>query len=439
MSGSDSQSDDKKGLSRRKLLTVMGTAAAGWMLAGAPRVGAAAAPPVVSETPLWLNVKTYGAQGNGFQDDLSAFRSAVEAANRAGGGVVYVPSGRYLLSGPVTLGSKIRLVGDGPGASLLKGMRYALPLVSVSGAEHIAVEGIGFEGVGTLTEAASFEAAEKGIHLSDCEEVRIENCAFTSIPNGMWLVDSRHVTVQGCSFRNLLSSDSSYEGYGIAAEGGAHLQIRANRFRGLKKPGVYLYAGCSASTVDGNLLEESADAFILLSSSSKSCTHNRITDNTVSAAGLAKDRSSCKQGIVLRGYCVDNTVTGNDIARASEAGILLEGDGKSLDGRLSGTILSGNRVDSVPRGLVLANADGAVVTGNVVRRAEVGILLEPSASGDGALCRYNLVSGNMLMACTKAGIRLAAGCEDTVVSGNNGAGNAEALVVHEQVKVQPGF
>ncbi|MCZ8520184.1 MULTISPECIES: right-handed parallel beta-helix repeat-containing protein [Paenibacillus] len=436
-----SDSNHQKGaMSRRKLLTVMSTAAAGWMIAGTPRLEAAAVPAAAgSQTPVWLNVKTYGAQGNGYQDDLQAFRSVIEAANRAGGGVVYVPPGRYMLSGPIPLGSNIRLVGDGPGSSVLKGIRYALPLLSSTGGKRMGVQGIGFEGIGTLAEAKTFEAAEKAIHLADCEEVLIENCAFSAIANGIWLAGSRHVTVRGCFFHDILASSSFYEGYGIAAEGGAHLTISANRFRTLQKPAVYLYAGCSSSTVEGNLLEESRDAFIVLSSSSKACSHNRIADNTVTAAGLTKDQSSCTQGIVLRGYCMDNTVTGNDIAKASEAGIVLEGDGKSLDSRLSGTILSGNRIDSVPRGLILSNADGTVVTGNVVRRAEVGILLEPSASGDGALCRYNLVTGNMLMACTKAGIQLAAGCEDTVVAGNNGTGNAEAVKIHEQVKVQPGF
>lgn len=42
------------------------------------------------------NVKNFGARGNGADDATAAFQRALDAAHRAGGGMVYAPHGRYL-------------------------------------------------------------------------------------------------------------------------------------------------------------------------------------------------------------------------------------------------------------------------------------------------------------------------------------------------------
>jgi hypothetical protein len=46
----------------------------------------------------WFNVKDYGAVGDGAADDTVAIQDAIDAASAAGGGVIYVPPGDYLIS-----------------------------------------------------------------------------------------------------------------------------------------------------------------------------------------------------------------------------------------------------------------------------------------------------------------------------------------------------
>ena len=61
-----------------------------------------------------INVKDYGAVGNGVADDTSAIQSAVSAAASAGGGVVYFPKGTYKVTSTISiLTSGIYLTGDG--------------------------------------------------------------------------------------------------------------------------------------------------------------------------------------------------------------------------------------------------------------------------------------------------------------------------------------
>lgn len=67
------------------------------------------------------NVKAagYGAAGDGTTDDTTAIQNAINAANVAGGGIVFFPPGTYI-STLLTLHSKVHLIGAGITATVLK-------------------------------------------------------------------------------------------------------------------------------------------------------------------------------------------------------------------------------------------------------------------------------------------------------------------------------
>jgi Pectate lyase superfamily protein/Right handed beta helix region len=67
-------------------------------------VAVIAAVPALAQGGIF-NVRTFGATGNGLTDDAPAIQRAEAAAEQAGGGVVYLPAGRYLLNSAVLLGS----------------------------------------------------------------------------------------------------------------------------------------------------------------------------------------------------------------------------------------------------------------------------------------------------------------------------------------------
>ncbi len=69
--------------------------------------------------PQVYNVMGYGAKGNGVTDDGPAINATINAANAAGGGVVYLPKGTYDINTDVNLLSNVHLVGVGP-LSILK-------------------------------------------------------------------------------------------------------------------------------------------------------------------------------------------------------------------------------------------------------------------------------------------------------------------------------
>jgi len=66
------------------------------------------------------NVMMYGAVGDGDTDDTAGIQAAIDAADAAGGGTVYIPRGTYLLEDSLTVGDYILVRGDGRVATTLK-------------------------------------------------------------------------------------------------------------------------------------------------------------------------------------------------------------------------------------------------------------------------------------------------------------------------------
>lgn len=58
-----------------------------------------------------FSVADFGARGDGQSDDTAAFQSALDAAARAGGGVVYAPRGTYFFAGHLNVPSAVTLKG----------------------------------------------------------------------------------------------------------------------------------------------------------------------------------------------------------------------------------------------------------------------------------------------------------------------------------------
>lgn len=62
---------------------------------------------------LVFNVKNHGATGDGFTDDTAAIKSAIDIINNRGGGTLYFPKGRYLISSTLVLSKSAIIRGDG--------------------------------------------------------------------------------------------------------------------------------------------------------------------------------------------------------------------------------------------------------------------------------------------------------------------------------------
>ncbi len=58
-----------------------------------------------------ISVKAYGAEGDGSTDDTGAFQAALDAASKAGGGIVSAPTGQYRINGNLVIPGGVTLQG----------------------------------------------------------------------------------------------------------------------------------------------------------------------------------------------------------------------------------------------------------------------------------------------------------------------------------------
>ena len=92
---------------RRHALASAGLAMLGASLASSSR----AAENGPSASGLHFNVRDFGAKGDGATDDTAAFQKALETAGHAGGGIVFVPTGNYLIKGHLVVPDNVTLEG----------------------------------------------------------------------------------------------------------------------------------------------------------------------------------------------------------------------------------------------------------------------------------------------------------------------------------------
>jgi polygalacturonase len=212
---------------------------------------------------LTLNVKDYGAIGDGKTKDTLAIQQTIERCAVLGGGEVVLPAGDYL-SGALTLRSGVTLrVAEG---ATLNGSpdRSDYPLTQVRWEGHwikgysafisaVDAENIGISGPGKIVGSPTIVGRlerPSGLRLPallefvNCKNIRVINCSTQNY--GMWSIhpaycdnvafvnlkvksgadgidiDScRHVTIDGCDFDTTddcisLKSGRGIEGYTIA-------------------------------------------------------------------------------------------------------------------------------------------------------------------------------------------------------------------------------
>jgi len=103
--------------------------------------------------PQEYNVRSrlFGAKGDGTTDDTAAIQAALTACRGAGGGIVRIPAGTYLLSSALVPGSSVTLTGDGPGITHLtmtggSSTANGIDTTGLSALESLCIENMTIEG-----------------------------------------------------------------------------------------------------------------------------------------------------------------------------------------------------------------------------------------------------------------------------------------------------
>lgn len=104
---------------------------------------------VNTSVSLVINVKDYGAKGDGVTDDTAAIQSALDAASAAGGGVVFFERGTFLISGALTCHSQVGLKGVGKEVSIIKTTSTTAPALTGNNLQDVTIEDLTLLGTGS--------------------------------------------------------------------------------------------------------------------------------------------------------------------------------------------------------------------------------------------------------------------------------------------------
>jgi hypothetical protein len=142
--------------------------------------------PSGSSSPVYINVKTYGAMGNGSNDDTSSIQSAITAAlaTTNGTAAVYFPAGTYKITSTLNCssatasssGNSVLLVGDGKLASRIfknSSFGYAVSFLGYSGPTYPAVYG-GMKDISVQGNATT----GGGVSLNSCQQMIFDNVSI---------------------------------------------------------------------------------------------------------------------------------------------------------------------------------------------------------------------------------------------------------------------
>jgi polygalacturonase len=410
--------------SRREVLSLGVASLASGALPGVPSLNGPAAAGALAV----LDVRQFGAVGDGRTDDRAAVVAATqEAAGRKGPIVVYFPPGIYLIGDgpPPALANGVVALGAGPASVLRRGPRttYFAILVNADYAQNaqgntdITVADLSFDGNGP-EQSPPFNEWKHAVALIGVTRAVIRDCRFTN-----------------------LSGDGVYVGStidGTARPNACHdIHIRGNYFDGQRagRNGVSIIDAQGVSII-GNTFVAVAGA---RSPGGIDLEPDRASEGVDNVAIVGNAFRDCREAIQAYGGNTHRTgslsIVGNviDTTRAGGAGIgLLEWvDAVVVGNNISGTVgpgiaLSGSTTVSIQAndiratgasGVSLRACSGFALTGNTVHDcAGEAFRLED--------CRVGLLSGNHARAWDKAGsgdgpaISGLGASEDVLVTGN---------------------
>lgn len=318
-----------------------------------------------------IDVRSYGATGDGVTDDHAAVLAAVHAAAATGGGTVFFPAGDYALSGTIGNGSdgfaRVWLLGDGERAARL---RVTADIAPVSGRWiESRIENL-FIDAGSLG-SAGFDVDLDKSYLRHCWVagwtgfgMRL-NASAEGLLN--WIDDNFIEQCEGYGIHTtyrfydswIVNNNVGSTGPNLSVESGP-LRIIANHLNGAPRHNIEL-RGNKQLTVIGNICEgarREAIVFTMPTWMDSDAEQVQIAGNNITNGGKGAPGEYPAIGLYsrdaehrTRGF----SITGNVIANTdADAGWSYAVDAEYVDD----LAISGNQWDNNGYGIAAVRAAG---------------------------------------------------------------------------------
>jgi hypothetical protein len=397
-------------------------------------VGRVVVPTAVPRTGCWkrvetpvLDVRWFGARGDGRSDDLAAIQQAVTIAS-AGGGIVYLPPGRYATTGSISIAaSNVVLRGEGNASVIVPTGSFDTIVVRPATAGtflldvrvlDVVLDEAGKTGGRSLdaTLAVHFVAqrlhgrgGHRGLSFTSCTNVTLDQVNLAEYRGS----DSAYLRIVGGIAPDYRSSSAvrvrqSYFG-GSAANGLKGIDIDGDvaivelfgvRVSRAGAEAVHVRNGVGAARGPSRLTAHT----LMCDGPQAECVRlDQVDTCTLVGASLVGSRSAAN--LHIGPSCRSITVTGGSSSGAQRAGI----DIAAIDVNVSQMTFQANSSDAAPGGL----RDS--YPGIVIRAAARAVTVTGCRSGAVATASFQ-----------RYGIAIEAGADQFAVVGNVFTNNVRA-------------
>lgn len=342
---------------------------------------------------VYLNVRDYGAVGDGTTDDTAEIQAAIDAAIT--GETVFFPTGTYKITAPLTVDHTVRLLGAGAdpnwynSASVIHMTTASTTAISVTTFENdIAVENLTIQGPGSASSGAGIYSSSSvrirgvrvngfydGIYIDDSLGTPPSSAFYNHIDRA-WCQDNDHAGILLHSNTNNTSITETYSAlnaYGLLVDGGGYgLRVVNSSFE------VNSTAGIS---IDGDGLSQSTSAVVI-----SGCYFEQLASGGSASADILIGPATRVYSVLIEGgfhvgsdiaglwhidvnYATDVTLVGNFIGSATETGSIRGNSSNTVNmalvnNRALGTVSTPattrilDETDVTPAAISTANAVG---------------------------------------------------------------------------------
>jgi len=201
-----------------------------------------------------INVRQYGAAGDGATDDTAAIQAAIDAVPAVGGTVLF-PPGTYIVAPQRTVGivikSNLRLAGMGTG-SVLKirdhlgdWQRLLAPRNLGGRVENFTVEDLAFDAniannPESLIDSTVDTTYQTFIHITAGGNLTVQRCRFAPY-SGVWAISFNGSGIQNCAVADcyfqfvMRDGNPDYDNSAVYVEG-VNYTFSGNRFESVPMP-----------------------------------------------------------------------------------------------------------------------------------------------------------------------------------------------------------
>jgi len=314
-----------------------------------------------AERQFQINVKEYGAVGDGLTDDVVALQNSINAVNAAGGGTIYFPYGTYLISTQLNLCSNLQLESNSGAVIKLKdnsvGSLTNGAMLYATSKTDIQIIGITLDGNKSNNDIN--DNYGDGIRLSNVQRAIIHRCYIYNVPrDGISIAEqiagaNSHINIS----ENLVTGSGSVSqttgGEGILVVEGKYISVSNNICWSNKLRGIdieTLTATITYWSLVGNICYYNESGITVNGATSGNVVGNSCNENTIYGISLASSAPT-------NGYI---TISGNNVVGAA---VTDYGISSAKYGRIT---ISGNNVSSCDYNIYLSDAFLATLSSNTL-------------------------------------------------------------------------